>query len=94
MLSWELRLAVDEIIGVPRGCRRKNNKRGPGKLRDCNSIPQWERALGLNLEDERGSMVVVQQATRGPSWKGTTTVSSPRIARSKGLLELGRWLSR
>lgn len=31
--SWELRLAVDEIIGVPRGFGRKSNKRDPGKLR-------------------------------------------------------------
>lgn len=29
--SWKLRLAVGEIIGVPRGYGRKNNKRDPGK---------------------------------------------------------------
>lgn len=43
--SWELRLAVDEIIGVPRGCGRQNNKRDPGKLRVWNSH-SGERALG------------------------------------------------
>lgn len=76
---------MDEIIGVPRGCGRKNNTRDPGKLRACNPILQWERTLGLNLGDERGSMVVAQQATRlvalgprGPSWKVTTTIIFPK----------------
>lgn len=60
--SWELRLAVDEIIGVPRGCGRQNNKRDPGKLRVWNPH-SGDRALG-NLGDTRTIIAVAQQATQ------------------------------
>lgn len=48
---------MDEIIGVPGGYGRKNNKRDPGKLKACDPH-SGERALGLNLGDERGSMAL------------------------------------
>lgn len=80
--SRELRLAVDEIIGVPRGCGRQNNKRDPGKLRVWNPH-SGDRALGefrrhKNHHSRSSASHPAALGSRDHSRKVKTTIVFPK----------------